>query len=283
MTHAPIDAAPFDPERFHALLTTESFGRSLTFEPTVGSTMDLARDAAAHGAPEGALVCADEQTAGRGRLGRTWITPPATNIAATLILRPPPAVLRDIAMIAPLAIAHAIEDVAGIRPGLKWPNDVQLNGKKVAGILIEVPQPPAPPESLPSPPVGERLGVRAELGVVLVGTGINVNFDPRTIDEIRDVATSIIVETGAPADRESLLAAYAGHFERLYTAALAGTSPRDEWRERLVTIGREVRASWQGGSAEGLAEDVDADGALLVRTAPGALVRVEAGDVTLRV
>jgi BirA family biotin operon repressor/biotin-[acetyl-CoA-carboxylase] ligase len=274
------DAAPFEPQRFHALLTSETFGHNLTFEPSVGSTMDLARDAAAHGAPEGAIICADEQTAGRGRLGRTWLTPPATNIAATLILRPTAAVLRDIAMITPLAIADAIEDVAGVRPDIKWPNDVQINGKKVAGVLIEVPEPPSP--DLPSPRVGEGPGVRAGAGVVLVGTGINVNFDPRSIDEIRDIATSIIVETGAPADLEALLAAYAGHFERLYAAARAGQSPRDAWRDRLVTLGKSVRASWQGGAAEGTAEDVDTDGALLVRTPDGALVRVEAGDVTLR-
>lgn len=266
------DAPTFDPRRFHALLTTETFGRNLTFEPSVGSTMDVARDAAAHGAPEGTLIFADEQTGGRGRLGRTWFTPAATNIAATLILRPPHSVLRDISMITPLAIAHAIEDIAGIRPDIKWPNDVQINGRKVAGVLIEVPSPPAPADS----------ASRGEPGVVLVGAGINVNFDPRTIDEIRDIATSLIVETGHSVDREAILAAYCTHFERLYAAARAGESIRDRWRERLITIGQSVRASWQGGAAEGTAEDVDEDGALLVRTPAGALTRVEAGDVTLR-
>lgn len=109
-----------------------------------------------------------------------------------------------------------------------------------------------------------------------------MNWDPRTIDEIRDTATSLIVETGQPHDREALLASYAGHFERLYAAAREGVSPRDAWRARLVTIGRNVRASWQGGSVEGVADDVDDDGALLIRTADGVLARVEAGDVTLR-
>jgi BirA family biotin operon repressor/biotin-[acetyl-CoA-carboxylase] ligase len=278
-------AAPFDAQRFHALLTSETFGHNLTFEPSIGSTMDLARDAAAHGAPEGALVCADEQTAGRGRLGRTWLTPPATNIAATLILRPTLAVLRGIAMMTPLAIAYAIEDVAGIHAGIKWPNDVQINGKKVAGVLIEVPEPPSPTPASPrtsAAAAGSGEGARAGTGVVLVGTGINVNFDPREIDEIRDIATSLIVETGRPVDREALLASYAGHFERLYAAARIGQSPRDAWRARLVTLGRQVHASWQGGSIDGTADDVDDDGALLVRTVAGALARVEAGDVTLR-
>lgn len=272
------DGSPtaFDPRRFYALLASQTFGHNLIFEPAVGSTMDVARDAAAHGAPEGTIVCADEQTAGRGRLGRTWLTPPATNIAATLILRPTHAVLRDIAMITPLAIAHAIADITGLRADIKWPNDVQLSGKKIAGILIEIPQPPSPASGS-----AHNAGAVAT-GVALVGTGININWDPRGIDEIRDTATSLIVETGRTHDREALLASYAGEFERLYAAATDGHSPREAWRARLITLGRRVRASWQGGSVEGLAEDVDDDGALLIRTADGVLARVEAGDVTLR-
>ena len=257
-------ARPFDITRFHTILRTEILGRNLIFEASVGSTMDVARDAALHGAGEGAVALADEQTAGRGRLGRSWITPPATNIAATLLLRPPTSVLRDIAMIAPLAVCHAVQDIARIRAGIKWPNDVQIDGKKLAGILIET--------DLAAP----------NGGFALVGSGINVNFDPRDHAEIRDIATSLKAELGHDIDRESLLASYLAHFEQLYTAAKSGESIRDRWRERLVTLGKDVRATWQGGSAEGIAEDVDAGGALLVRTADGALVRVEAGDVTLR-
>ena len=266
------ESRAFDATRFRKTLTTETFGRNLIFEPSIGSTMDLARDAAAHDAPEGTVAFADEQTAGRGRLGRTWLTPPATNIAATLLLRPAHQILREIAMIAPLAVAHAIEDVAGIRPDIKWPNDVQIAGKKVSGILIEVPQPPTPSSASSG----------GEPGVVLVGTGINVNFDPRHIDEIRDIATSLSVEAGREIDREALLAVYLVHFERLYVEVKAGGSIRDRWRDRLITIGESVRAAWTGGSAEGTAEDVDADGALLIRGSSGTLTRVEAGDVTLR-
>ena len=259
-----MTAGPFDVTRFHTLLRTKSFGRNLIFEPSVGSTMDLARDAALHGATEGTVALADEQTAGRGRLGRSWITPPAANIAATLLLRPPASVLRDVAMIAPLAICHAVQDIAGIRAGIKWPNDVQIRAKKLAGILIET--------DLTAP----------HGGFVLVGSGINVNFDPREHAEIRDIATSLRAELGRDTDREELLAAYLAHFEQLYAAAQSGESIRDRWRERLITLGKDVRATWQGGSAEGIAEDVDADGALLIRTAGGTLARVEAGDVTLR-
>lgn len=255
--------APFDLTRFNSLLRSERFGRNLIFEHTVGSTMDLARDAALYGALEGTLAVADEQTAGRGRLGRSWVSPPRVNLMSTLLLRPPPSVVRQVAMIAPLATAEAVEATAAVRCDIKWPNDVQVRGKKLAGILIET-------------------GGTNGAAFVLVGTGINVNFDPRPHGEIREIATSLLSETGREHDREELLAAYLLAFERLYAGARGGASPRDRWRERLVTLGQPVTASWPGGSASGMAEDVDGDGSLLVRTENGALVRVEAGDVTLR-
>lgn len=256
--------APFDLTRFHALLKTQTFGRNLIFEPSVGSTMDLARDAALRGAAEGTVACADEQTAGRGRLGRSWVTPPAVNLASTLVLRPPASLLREIAMMAPLAICHAVQDVAGIRPGIKWPNDVVVATKKLAGVLIESDV------------------TDAHRPYVLVGAGINVNFDPRQYEEIRDIATSIRAETGRDGDREALLAAYLLHFEQIYAAAKAGESPFGRWRERLVTLGQAVHAAWDGGTADGIAEDVGEDGALVVRTADGRAITLEAADVTLR-
>jgi BirA family biotin operon repressor/biotin-[acetyl-CoA-carboxylase] ligase len=253
----------FDVARFRAYLRTDSFGRNLLFDTTVGSTMDVARGAAEQGAPEGTVALADEQTAGRGRLGRSWVAPPGANLLPTLLLKPSDAVLRQIAMIAPLAIADAIAECTGLQTDIKWPNDVQAHGKKLAGVLIET-----------SVHDGERF--------VLVGAGINVNFDPRPHDEIRDIATSVSAELGHEADREQLLASYLAHFERMYRDASAGASMRDAWRARLVTLGKEVSATWPGGSVEGLAEDVDETGALVVRTADGERVTVEAGDVTLR-
>lgn len=254
----------FDLARFNEILRTRYIGQNLIFEESVGSTMDLARDAALHGAAEGTVALADEQTAGRGRLGRSWITPPATNLASTIILRPPPAVVRDIAMIAPLAICHAVEEVAGIRPDIKWPNDVMVRGRKLAGVLIET----------------DLTDEQAPL--VLVGAGINVNFDPSAYEEIRDIATSLRRELGRDTDRESLFAAYLLAFERLYDAAKAGESPRGRWRERLITLGHDVRAVTPSGIVEGTAEDVDDDGALIIRAPDGNLATVEAGDVTLR-
>ncbi len=253
----------FDLARFREALRTATFGRNLIFEPSVGSTMDLARAAAEGGAREGTVALADQQTAGRGRLGRSWVAPPAVNLLPTLLLRPPAAVMRQIAMVAPLAVCDAVEELHGLRLDIKWPNDVQARGKKLAGILIET----AGPD---------------DAVFVLVGTGINVNFDPRPYDEIRDIATSIAVELGHEVEREPLLGAYLAHFERMYMAARGGVSPRDAWRSRLVTLGEHVRAAWPGGSVEGVAEDVDDGGALIVRVGSGERVTVEAGDVTLR-
>ncbi|MEX2247729.1 MAG: biotin--[acetyl-CoA-carboxylase] ligase [Dehalococcoidia bacterium] len=256
--------APFDLTRFHELLRTRSLGRNFIFEPAVGSTMDVARDAAQHGAPEGTVAAADEQTAGRGRLGRSWVTPPASNLATTIVVRPPPAIARQVAMIAPLAVCNAVAGATGIRADIKWPNDVQIHGKKLAGILIES-------------------DVDADPPYLLVGCGINVNFDPRAYDEIRDIATSLLIATGDTVEREPLLAAYLLHFEDLYDAAKAGLSPRDDWRSRLVTIGQKVKVSWPGGSVDGTAFDADHDGSLIVLRDDGTLETVEAGDVTLRV
>jgi len=258
MTHPP-----FDVTRFHGLLRTDAFGRNLIFEPIVGSTMDLARDAAHHAAPEGTLALADEQTAGRGRLGRSWLTPPAANLTFTLLLQPPASVLRQVAMMAPLAIVHAVEET-DVRATIKWPNDVQVGGKKLAGVLIES---------------------EIEAGstsVVLCGIGLNVNFDPRAHEETRDIATSLAVELGRNVRREPLLASLLLHFERLYVEATSGASMREAWRDRLATLGQQVRATMPDRIVEGVAEDVDETGALLVRTADNRLVTVEAGDVTLR-
>jgi BirA family biotin operon repressor/biotin-[acetyl-CoA-carboxylase] ligase len=139
-----------------------------------------------------------------------------------------------------------VETVAGLATGIKWPNDVQVRGKKLAGVLIETDLGSKPP-------------------LVLVGAGINANLDPRRYDEIRDIATSVLAETGREADREALFAEYLRQFESLYETAKAGEPIRDRWRERLITLGKSVTATTPGGIVEGVAEDVAEDGSLLIR------------------
>lgn len=255
---------PFDPTLFHELLRTRQLGRNSIFEPSVGSTLDIARDAARHGAPDGTLALADEQTAGRGRLGRNWVAPPRANLLPTLLLRPNDAALRQLPMTAPLAVAQALQEVCSIAATIKWPNDVQVGGRKIAGVLIE------------------RHDDAQGAPVALVGVGINVNFDARMHPEIAGIATSVQAELGRETSREELLAAYLQRFELLYDAATAGTSLLPEWRALLTTLGRQITATWPGGTVSGIAEDVTEEGTLIVRASDGARVTVDAGDVTLR-
>ncbi|MGQ9572522.1 MAG: biotin--[acetyl-CoA-carboxylase] ligase [Dehalococcoidia bacterium] len=238
-------------------------GRHLEYRAAVGSTQDLGRELAQAGAVEGTVVVAGRQTAGRGRLGRSWVSPRG-NLYLTLILRPSPEHLKTLVIIAALAVARAIERVAGLETNLKWPNDVLVGGRKICGILSE----------------SELVGGR--VSYVLVGIGVNVNVDVTTYPEIAALATSVMTEVGRAVSREALAAALINEFEALYLAAQAGEPVHQEWRARLGTLGKEVRVRFGEQVEEGLAEDVDAEGNLVLRRADGSRVTIAAGDVTLR-
>jgi len=244
-------------------LRTAFVGRRLIYLTSTPSTQDVARREADEGAVEGTAVIAEEQTAGRGRLGRSWVSPAGRNIYVTIVLRPDLARLRILGMAAPLAVARAVESAAGLSALLKWPNDVLVSGRKLSGVLID----------------SELYGGDARYA--LVGIGVNVNFDIEEDSEIASIATSIKREAGHPVSREDVLAAVLNEFEELYLS----TSPsdvRDAWKARLDTLGREVRVTFRGAVHEGLAEDVDADGSLVLRLADGSKLAIEAGEVTLR-
>ncbi|MGD1996637.1 MAG: biotin--[acetyl-CoA-carboxylase] ligase [Anaerolineae bacterium] len=257
------------------LLTTCVFGRNLVLLPRVGSTNDVARDLAREGAPEGTVVVADEQTAGRGRLGRRWLAPPGTSLLCSILFRPnlPIPEIPRLTMLCSLAAADAVEGVAGLPVGIKWPNDLVVEAR--------IPDPEAR---------GWRklAGLLAETGIVderpdfaIVGVGINVNVPPRILSEVAPNATSILAETGRRADRASLLAALLGESEARYRQLRSGESPHVEWSSRLITLGRRVEATVPDGVLVGVAEAVDEYGALLLRTSDGTLRRLTAGDVTL--
>jgi BirA family biotin operon repressor/biotin-[acetyl-CoA-carboxylase] ligase len=250
-------------ERLEERLTTQSVGRRLIYVTSTSSTQDIARSEAEEGALEGTSVFAEEQTAGRGRLGRAWVSPAGKNIYVTLLLRPPVDRLRALAMAAPLAVLRAVESVTGLWPALKWPNDVLLSGRKLSGVLID----------------SELSG--GEVRYALVGIGVNVNFDIDPDSEIGDIATSIKRELGRPIAREDLLAALFNEFEALYLGA-SPEAVREAWRARLETLGREVTVSFRGASHAGLAEDITPDGSLVLRRPDGSQIVIEAGEVTLR-
>ena len=263
----PLFSKPY----FSWNLSTDYVGRRFIYRPDSDSTMEDARRMIDRfRLTNGALLLAERQTAGRGRAGRSWVSPPDVNLYFTIILTPAPDAVRSLAYVTPLAVAHAIEEVtrgkgAELRPELKWPNDVLIEGKKVAGVLIET-----------TSAADGRL-------VALVGVGVNVNLDSGSYEEIRDIAVSLKDALGFAIPREELLAAICNHFEELYEAAAGGLmAPFEEWRDRLVNLGRPVVASGAGERIEGTAVDVAADGALIIELPDGRRVSVEAGDVTLR-
>ena len=244
-------------------LTTRFVGRRLEYRAVLGSTQDLARELAQAGAPEGTVVLTGRQTAGRGRLGRSFISPRG-GLYFTVILRPVLENLRSLPIVAAVAVARGLEQVAGLRTALKWPNDVLVGGRKVCGILVE--------SEVTGPTVN----------YVLLGIGVNVNADMSGYPEIAAIATSAAAEAGRPVSREALAAAVLNELEELYLAAQAGRRVQDEWRARLETLGRQVRATFGQTVEEGLAEDVDADGSLILRRPDGSRVTIVAGDVSLR-
>lgn len=246
-----------------AALGTRFAGRRLIYHTSCGSTQDIARQEAEGGAAEGTVVVAEEQMAGRGRFGRRWVSPAGKNIYFTLILRPEMGQLRRLGMITPLAVCEALEEMTTLSPAIKWPNDLQIGGRKFGGVLIE----------------SELSGAASEYA--LVGIGINVNFDVSGEPEIAAIATSLMVESGKALERELLLASMINRLEALYLSRDA-TSVHDAWKARLETLGQQIAVSFRGESWEGVAEDVDEHGSLLLRCPDGELMTFEAGEVSLR-
>ncbi|MFQ5858746.1 MAG: biotin--[acetyl-CoA-carboxylase] ligase, partial [Anaerolineae bacterium] len=237
------------------------------FYPTVGSTNVIAKTMAAKEAAEGLVILTDEQTAGRGRHGRSWEAPAGSSILMSLLFRPR---LRAgdanlLTMIISLAAIDGIGEVTGLEAALKWPNDVLINDLKVGGVLTE------------SSLIGDRLEY------AVVGLGLNVNFDPASVAGIPPTASSLMVALGRSVDRLALVRAILEAADRRYRALAAGRSPSQEWSQCLTTIGQRVRVTLPDETMEGTAESVNGQGSLFLRRDDGALVEIAVGDVvTLR-
>jgi len=240
---------------------------------SIGSTNDRARELAQQGASEIALVAADEQLAGRGRQGRSWYTPPGTALAFSLLTRPAIAARHAmrLTMLAGLATVEGIEWSTGLRLGLKWPNDVvmMINGhtpaalRKVGGILTEC----------------AFQGEEIEYAVIGMGLNINVDFSQQL--ELREIATSLMHLAGRELDRWAVLKAVVAAFIDRYAWITDGDRLREAWAARLINLQRPLQVKLNDQVIAGYAEDVDADGALLLRTADDQLHRLLSGDVTL--
>ncbi len=247
-------------------LSTRALGQHIEYHARVSSTNDVARQLADAGAVEGSLVIADEQTAGRGRMGRAWTAPPRSSILMSLILHPralAPHQIARVTMATALGVCDGIRAATGLDAQIKWYNDILLRGNKCGGILAEA----------------EIVGEQIEY--VIVGLGVNVNFAAAAVKEIPADATTLADELGKPTPRVPLVQAILHGIEDYYLRLCAGENLRAEWESRLVTLGQRIRAQTPGGIDEGLAESVDDDGALWLRRADGSRVRLIAGDVTL--
>ena len=231
--------------------------------PTTGSTNADLLDAARDGAPEGLVLVADHQTAGRGRLGRTWEAPPGTSLLVSVLLRPPPDVADAVTTIAGLALADAVGATTAIDARLKWPNDLVVDDRKVAGMLSE-----SSPDDGGGPPA------------VVVGIGFNVSAGAYP-EELAGTAISCEEAAGRPVDRAELLLAFLEALERRYALLLAGGAEATlaAWAEDSVTLGREVRVEVPGGVVEGVATRLAGSGELVVVDGGGNNVVVSAGDV----
>ncbi|MGC8874421.1 MAG: biotin--[acetyl-CoA-carboxylase] ligase [Chloroflexia bacterium] len=261
------EAAPLALKDVRRALRTRSFGRQMLHFGRVGSTNEVARRLARQGAPEGLLVWAEEQTAGRGRSGRRWEAPWGSALLVSLLLRPrflPPERAFLLSALASLAIGEAVETLTGLPAEVKWPNDILVNGRKCCGILLEL--------------EATRHGIDA----AVLGWGLNVNV--RFEGALAETATSLAEQLDRPLPRLPLLVACLERLETRYHALRAGRYGEvwHEWRARLRMLGKCVRVCSSEGAFVGEAVDVETDGALLVRRGDGTLMRVVAGDVSIR-
>ena len=239
---------------------TQVVGRRLIHFSRVGSTMDEAAREGERGSEEGVVVVADEQMQGRGRLQRRWVSEPG-NLYLSVLLRPPPDTLSPLMVIAGVVTVRAIRETSGLRARLKWPNDVMLRGEKAAGILAE------------------GVATHGGEGYVALGIGVNVNSDPSHLPELAGLATSLSREKGVPLSRGALLRHILQELDYLYLGLRRGEVPLEEWRGYLETLGRRVRVSFGGEVYQGLAEDVDASGNLVLRRQDGTRITLSAGEV----
>ena len=244
-------------------LYTAIIGRSVRFYQSTGSTMDDAAQWARGGADEGVVVVAETQESSRGRLGRRWISD-SGNLYFSVLFRP---TIDELPLLCPLtgvAVARSIRQVAGIYPDANWPNDINVDGRKVAGVLAE----------------SAMSGSHVEHAVV--GVGINVALDVSADPEISATAASLNDLSGSELDRSELLRRILQHMDALYLDLRRGRSPIPEWRRWLDTLGQRVVVSHHGVTNVGLAENIDEHGNLLLRQDDGQLLTLTAGDITLR-
>jgi BirA family biotin operon repressor/biotin-[acetyl-CoA-carboxylase] ligase len=258
------------PEEIQGGLETKRFGKRIIFHHNTSSTQDVARRHAESGTPEGTVVVAESQSAGRGRLGRSWHSPPGAGIYLSIVLRPG-IIPRDdmkIPLVASVAAVNAIKRITSLDVRIKWPNDLIVNNKKTGGILVES---------------------TSEIDIInfmILGMGINVNTPDSMIPrELQDIATSLYIESKKKISRVKLFQSLMMELETSYDTFLKEgfETLRRKWISFSNTIGSKVLINSPGEPPfEGTAIDIDMEGALIVKLSDGTEKRVLSGDVSLR-
>jgi BirA family biotin operon repressor/biotin-[acetyl-CoA-carboxylase] ligase len=254
------------PLELRAGLETRIVGRDLVYFEETDSTNLRAHELGEKGAVEGTVVVADRQTAGKGRMGRHWASPGGVNLYASVLLRPNilPIEAPRLTFLSALATARAVEEIGGIPATVKWPNDVLLGGKKVAGLLNEM--------------SAETEGIH----FVILGIGVNLNMRQEQFPaELRYPATSVVLETGKPVSRAAFARALFRHLDDLYELYREkGSAPIIRaWEALFEFLGQEVEVDSQDRILRGRVEGLDDDGALILQLESGARERILAGDV----
>jgi len=254
------------PSEVKPLLKTKWMGSTIHYFQAVDSTNSKAYELALDGAGEGEAVIAESQEKGRGRLERHWFSPPFLNLYLSVILRPkiPPSQTSLITLMAAVPTAETIKKYSGLDPLIKWPNDILLKDRKVAGLLNEI------------------HSEMDRIHFVILGIGVNLNMDGKMFPkEIRTLATSLKEETGRKISRKDFVQTLLYELEEWYSIFLKEGSETilKAWRERAQIKGRPVKVTSFGETLTGVAIDVDSDGALILETADGKRKRVVAGDI----
>ncbi len=257
------------PWEIQAGLGTEQIGKRIYTLSQASSTNEVAFRLALNGAEEGVVVLAESQTKGKGRMGRPWESPAGLNIYLSLILRPRivPSKTPLITLMAAVACAEAIDEVTGLLPAIKWPNDLLVEGKKLGGILTEADM------------------ELDRINFVVVGIGINVNMTRAVFPpSIKDTATSLQESLGREISRIALIQSILRHLDQWYQRLGQGRGEEitGRWKELSLVRGQEIEVTSLGEVVRGTASDIDDDGALLVQTDKNTIKRVVAGDVTLK-
>ena len=256
------------PQELRGYLNTKWLGNTIYWEESVDSTNTWAKRLAEDGAPHGTVVIADEQTQGKGRRGRQWVTPKGTSIAVTKLLKPdmPPERASMLTLVEGLSVAQAIRKLYNLDASIKWPNDVVVSNRKICGILTEM------------------SAQMDYINYIVIGTGINTNLREFP-EELKDIATSLMIEVGHEVKRAELVAALLEIFEKNYeifskTWDLSGLM--QDYNDILVNREAQVRVLQPGNEYTGIARGIDEKGQLLVEREDQTIEKVYAGEVSVQ-